>query len=158
MHELSLYGAVAPTQHHRVTQQLTGVARMQPRDAEEVHLVFKTRVPPGLEKVQGTGGSSSNAQQQQELQKVKNMLSSPIYVVKMVGTLDTSSASNVNPNISWVLEFRDTPEVAKQPISTRLVSRIDLEDGDLTAFLDLFGLEYVSIRRCNVKLLIYLGI
>ena len=146
MHELSLYGVVAVEQHHRLTQQLTGVSRMQPRDVCEIHLVFKTRVPPGLDKVQGTGGSSSNAQQQQELQRVKNMLQSPIYLVKFVGTVDTSSATKSNPSISWVLEFKDTPEVVKQPISTRLVSRTDLEDGNLTAFLDLFGFEYVLIQ------------
>lgn len=142
MHELSLYGAVASEQHYRVTQQLTGVSCMQPKDVQEVHLVLKTRVPPGLEKVQGTGGSSSNAQQQQELQRVKGMLTSPIYLLKMVGTIDTTATSKANSKISWTLEFKDTPEVTKQPISTRLVSRTDLEDGNLTVFLDLFGLEY----------------
>lgn len=145
MHELSLYGAVAVEQHHRLTQQLTGVSRMQPRDVREIHLVFKTRVPPGLDKVQGTGGSSSNAQQLQELQRVKNMLQSPIYLVKLVGTIDTLSAAKSVSSVNWVLEFKDTPEVAKQPISTRLVSRTELDGGNLTAFLDLFGFEYVHV-------------
>lgn len=143
MHELSLYGAVAVEQHHRLTQQLTGISRMQPQDVREIHLVFKTRVPPGLEKVQGTGGSSSNAQQQQDLQRIKNMLQSPIYLVKLVGTINDQALTGESPNVSWTLEFKDTPEVAKQPISTRLVSRIELEEGNLTAFLDLFGFEYV---------------
>lgn len=115
---------------------------MQPRDVQEIHIIFKTRVPPGLDKVQNTGGSSSNVQQQQELQKIKNMLQSPIYLVKLVGTVDTHNLHG-DQTVTWSLEFKDTPEVAKQPISTRLVSRVALEDGNITSFLDLFGFEYV---------------
>lgn len=158
MHELSLYGLVPENSHDRLLQQLTGVTCMQPQYTEEIHLVFKARTPPGLEKVQGTttGGGSGLQQQQQEFQKLRTMLQSGIFFVQLVGSIvqDGNEASAQNGHdvqmngtypegskIEWTFEFKDTPEAAKQPVTTRLVSRTKFDDGDMFGFLDLLGYE-----------------
>lgn len=158
MHELSLCGLVSEDSHGYLLQLLAGVTCMQPRHVEEVHLIFKARTPPGLEKVQGTttGGGSGLQQQQQEFQKLRTMLQSGIFFVQLVGTLidnktekgpqdgdDTSmnDVQSADQKIDWVFEFKDTPDAAKQPVTTRLISRTKFEDGDLIAFLDALGYE-----------------
>lgn len=160
MHELSLHGSVSAADHVKVLQQLAGVTRMQPQYVEEIHLVFKARIPPGLEKVQGSGGNQGNQQQQNEIQRLKGMLQSGIYFVQLVGTivadqttieLQNDTGFNIQngeltggrsrQKVNWWFEFKDTPESTKQPTNTRLVSRNRFEDGEMIAFMDLFGFE-----------------
>jgi len=162
MHELSLYGSVPAERHDRLVQQLAGVCCMQPQHAEEIHLVFKARQPVGLEKVQGSGSSQANSQQQQDVQKLRTMLQSGVYFVQLVGTIvngdiaredknDTEASTNGNEphrlsdarRIEWAFEFKDTPEAGLQAANTRLISRTSLIGGELIPFLDLFGFEYV---------------
>ena len=65
---------------------------MQPQHVEQIHLVFKARQPAGLEKVQGSGSSQANSQQQQDVQKLRTMLQSGIYFTQLVGTIDDDDA------------------------------------------------------------------
>ncbi|KAK5086077.1 Mediator of RNA polymerase II transcription subunit 18 [Exophiala xenobiotica] len=136
---------------------------MQPRHVEEIHLVFKARQPAGLEAVQGSGSGQANSQQQQDLQKLRNMLQSGVYFVKLIGTIvdkdathdhegdgevyTNGDASQRLPNrqrIDWVFEFKDTPEAGQQATITRLISRTKFADGDRIAFLNFFGYDYVQ--------------
>lgn len=162
MHELSLYGSLSAREHIRLLQQLAGVTRMQPQNIEEIHLLFKSRIPPGVEKVQGSGGSQGNQQQQNEIQRIRNMLQSGIYFVQLIGTITSAprfmeeSAGSfqdvmeldplqgrMQQKVNWRFEFKDTPESTKQPTNSRLISRMNVEDGDMVAFMNLFGFEYV---------------
>lgn len=161
MHELSLYGSVPAEQYHRILQQLAGVTCMQPQNAEEVHIILKSRIPPGLEKVQGSSGGQGSQQQQQEVQRLKGLLQGGIYNVKLVGRISTRDQSpNVQTNgtemqvdqtvqsvdrsrqsIEWTFEFKDTPAAGKQTTNVRLISRTKLGSGDLVAFFTVFGFE-----------------
>ncbi|OCT51876.1 Mediator of RNA polymerase II transcription subunit 18 [Cladophialophora carrionii] len=162
MHQLALYGQVRKDDHHRMLQQLAGFTRMQPQDVREIQLVFKARQPFGLDLVQSIGASNLASQQQQDLQRVKHMLNAGLYYVHLVGEVlpekkarrpenedvtmtdaNTSSEAKVS-TVRWSLDFRDTPEPGKQPVSSRMVSRTPLEEGNLIRFLDNFGFEYVS--------------
>ena len=159
MHEFSLYGQVVQEDHHRMLQQLAGYTRMQPRDVVELHLVFKARPPAGLDNIPSAGGSQGVAQQQ-DVQKLKNMLNASLYYVQLVGevmptrskkrgdedvemTNGNGPPTSDNPTVRWALEFKDTPDAGKQAVSTRLISRTPMDDGDLVQFLDHFGYEYV---------------
>jgi len=163
MHEFALYGQGPKETHHRTLQQLAGYTRMQPVDASEIHLVFKARQPPGLDKIPSAGGSQGV--QQPDVQRWKNMLNASLYYVQLVGeipipislpasnkplgengdvTMSNGSGVDANQPIRWTLEFRDTPDPGKQAVSTRLVSRTPLDDGSLMMFMDHFGYEYVS--------------
>jgi len=160
MHELSLHGSVSAADHVKLLQQLAGVTRMQPQYVEEIHLIFKARTPPGLEKVQGSGGNQGNQQQQNDIQRLKGMLQSGIYFVQLIGTIVADQTrvglqddagpkiqtgelveDRTQQKVDWWFEFKDTPESTKQPTNTRLVSRNRFEDGEMIAFLDHFGFE-----------------
>lgn len=160
MHELSLYGSVPAEQYHKILQQLAGVTCMQPQDAEEVHVILKSRIPPGLEKAQGSSGAQGSQQQQQEFQRLKGLLQGGIYNVKLVGKIVAKRSRDDLPangtdaerdhqdqiarqgqGIEWTLEFKDTPNAGKQATNTRLISRTKLGSGDLIAFFNVFGFE-----------------
>lgn len=129
---------------------------MQPQSFEEVHIILKSRIPPGLEKVQGSSGGQGNQQQQQEILRLKGLLQGGIYNVKLVGRIvekgdqrklkedDDPQSNRAQQNIEWTLEFKDTPAAGKQVTNSRLISRTKLGDGDVIAFLDMFGFEWVS--------------
>lgn len=163
MHEFALYGQVPKETHHRTLQQLAGYTRMQPVDASEIHLVFKARQPPGLDKIPSAGGTQGVLQP--DVQRWKNMLNASLYYVQLVGEIIPSTSSplankaaaengdvtmtngaggSAKPDINWTLEFKDTPDPGKQAVSTRLISRTPLDEGNLVTFLDHFGYEYVS--------------
>lgn len=160
MHELSLYGSVPAVRHDGLVQQLAGVCCMQPQHVEEVHLVFKARQPAGLDKMQSSGSSQANSQQQQEVQKLRTMLQSGVYFVQLIGKIgdrstiteyneayeagtngDAPQQSSDSRKVEWTFEFKDTPEAGQQATNTRLISRTNFEDGDLIPFLSLFGYE-----------------
>ncbi len=158
MHELSLYGQIQGDDHHRMLQQLAGFTRMQPQDATEIRLVFKARQPPGLDLVQSIGASNLANQQQQDIQRVKNMLNAGLYYIHLIGEvqIDRRGKSQANEDatmagsspgdeseksrVNWTLDFKDTPEAGKQAVSLRLISRTPME-GDLLRFLENFGFE-----------------
>lgn len=60
---------------------------------------------------------------------------------------------------AWTLHFRDIPEVAgRRPVTSRMMSSVDIIDGDATAFMDALGYSYVSSAReadCKSKLMLY---
>lgn len=155
MHELSLYGSVPIDDYPRVLQQLAGVTSMQPQDAEEVHIILKSRTPPGLEKFQGSSSAQGSQQQQQEYQRLKGLLQGGIYNVKVVGKItrkdhgvsqqangtDRQLPDRTEQTVEWILEFKDTPVAGKQATNTRLISRTRLGGGDIIAFFDIFGFE-----------------
>lgn len=157
MHELSLYGSVPIEQYHRTLQQLAGVTSMQPQDVEEVHIILKSRAPPGLEKLQGSSSAQGSQQQQQEIQRLKGLLQGGIYNVKLIGKITQKphqktpqingahskdqTADRSGQSIEWTLEFKDTPAAGKQATNTRLTSRTKLGSGNLVAFFDVFGFE-----------------
>jgi hypothetical protein len=159
MHQLALYGQIRKDDHHRMLQQLAGFTRMQPQHVREVRLVFKARQPFGLDLVQSIGASNLASQQQQDLQRVKHMLNAGLYYVHLVGEVlpgkkvkrtenedvamtDVNTSSEAEPPmVRWSLDFKDTPEAGKQPVSSRLISRTPMEEGNLTQFLDNFGYE-----------------
>lgn len=153
MHELSLYGPVVADNHLRLLQDLAGVTCMQPLHVHEVHLLFKARQPIGVDKVLAAGSNQgTDTRQQQEFQKLNSMLRHGLFYVKLVGTIQTQHNSaqggeagslHVSPQIDWVFEFKDTPEVTKQPVNNRLVSRIALNGGDMMAYMEHLGFEYV---------------
>lgn len=163
MHEFSLYGTVAANALVRVKQQLAGIARMQPQEIQEIHLIFKAKPPTGIGNLPSAGGSQGVIQQ--DVQRVKNMLNSSLYYVQLVGQLtpsevesskdvkisddDDDTMRDVNDHrensssVNWSLEFKDTPDPGKQLVSSRLVSKIPLGDGNPALFLEQFGYEYV---------------
>lgn len=157
MHELSLYGSVPVNEYHKILQQLAGVTSMQPQDVEELHIILKSRTPPGLERVQGSSSAQGSQQQQQEYQRLKGLLQGGIYNVKVVGKFvrkvnraaqATNGVDSRNQNtdrseqiIEWTLEFKDTPAAGKQTTNNRLIARVKLGSGDIVAFFDMFGFE-----------------
>lgn len=45
---------------------------------------------------------------------------------------------------TWTLHFRDIPEVAgRRPVTSRMMSSVDIIDGDALAFMDSLGYSYV---------------
>ena len=139
-------------------QQMAGVTRMQPQPVQEIHLVFKSQTPLGLQT--GLAGRTSN-DKQQETQRVMRLLSAGLYYVQVVGRVQTgergqpngktngdvamtngeSSKSTDASQVRWQLQFKDTPEAGKQTLSTRYVARIPIEDGDLINFMNQLGYE-----------------
>lgn len=151
MHELSLYGSVTTDHHHRLLQILAGVTSMQPIEVEEIHLVFKTRQPAGVNRVLAPASQGgTGATQQQEFQKLKTMLQSGIFFVKLIGTIQKRDGANQMNSSSeardglvqdWTLEFKDTPEAAKQPVTNRVSSRVSLSGDHIMDYMNFFGFE-----------------
>ncbi|RMZ84394.1 hypothetical protein DV738_g637, partial [Chaetothyriales sp. CBS 135597] len=156
MHEFSLYGQVSGQGYGVLLKQLAGVARMQPQHVRELHLVYKSTVPPGLRLI--PSATNSDRIQNPEVQRVSNMLTKSLYHVQLIGTIEaqktatTVTSANGSkeqqaappPVVSWRLEFKDIPEPGTQVVTSRLMSSIPIEGGDLPSFMNAFGFEYVS--------------
>ncbi|RMD39303.1 hypothetical protein DV735_g5822, partial [Chaetothyriales sp. CBS 134920] len=158
MHEFSLYGQVSGQGYDVLLQQLAGVARMQPQHVRELHLVYKSTVPPGLRLIPSV--TNSDRIQNPEVQRVSNMLTKSLYYVHLVGSIEerktatgqigqATAANGINeqqgaPVVNWRLDFKDTPEPGTQVVTSRLMSSIPIEGGDLVSFMSAFGFEYVS--------------
>jgi hypothetical protein len=152
MYEFALYGQVPQNEHARFVQQLTGVTRMTAQHVECLHLVFKSQNPPGASNVP-SGDTSSK----QDVQRIAKMLSANLYFVQVIGELHDETGGRANGSVvvndadgsksltrlKWYFEFKDTPDPGKHPVSSRLVSRIPIEDGNIIAFMKAFGYEYV---------------
>ncbi len=140
-------------------QQLAGVTRMQPKHVQEIHLVFKSQTPLGLQT--GLAGRTSN-DKQQEAQRIMRLLSSGLYYVQVVGQVSNEKAPQMEvevPNgdvemangeagkarsgsrVRWQLEFQDTPEAGKQIVSIRYVTKTPIEDGEVMKFMQHLGYE-----------------
>jgi hypothetical protein len=167
MQEYSLVAQIPIESHAQVLQQCAGVCRMQPQTVEKLHLIFKARPPPGLAEIQKSSGGGSQGVVPPEVQKTRTMLSTSLYYIQLVGTTQEHSGhgeeNDANGHtwdsgdvimsngdvgdmkksnkLSWVLEFRDTPDPGKQPVSSRLLYRIPILDGDIVKFTKDFGFE-----------------
>jgi Med18 protein len=158
MYEFSLYGQVPGDEHGRMLQQLAGVARMQPKPTQEVHLVFRSQTPPAL----ADPGTGPSGEKLQEYQRVMRMLNNGLYYVQVVGRVNSQydaepigQATNsdvemtddeklkaaVEPRVRWYFEFKDTPDAGKQMVSTRLIARVAIEGGDVMKFMKQLGYE-----------------
>jgi hypothetical protein len=143
---------------------------MQPQDTAEIHLVFKARPPPGLDNIPSAGGSQGVMQPDVQKFKnmlhanlyYVQLVGEVVWTQSLlkaeedgdtamtdngqtvVGTghsnSSTTHASSL-PTVRWALDFKDTPDAGKQAVSTRMVSRTPIDDGDLVKLLDLFGYE-----------------
>ena len=55
------------------------------------------------------------------------------------------------PRQTWTLHFRDIPEVAgRRPVTSRMMSSVDIIDGDAFAFMDSLGYSYVPFWEAQV--------
>ncbi|RMZ77376.1 hypothetical protein DV737_g4399, partial [Chaetothyriales sp. CBS 132003] len=159
MHEFSLYGQVSGQGYSVLLQQLAGVARMQPQYVRELHLVYKSIVPPGLRLI--PGATNSDRIQSPEVQRVSKMLTNSLYYVHLVASIEERKTSTVQSGqvkaandtkerqdartVNWRLDFKDIPEPGTQVVTSRLISSIPIEGGtDLVSFMKAFGFEYVS--------------
>jgi mediator of RNA polymerase II transcription subunit 18, fungi type len=169
MQEYALFGLVPSESHRQVLHQLAGVSRMQPEAVKEIHLIFKAKPPPGLADVQKSSGGGSQGVVPPEVQKTRSMLNASLYYIQLVGTVQVKSQRNntndANGDVSasgdvlmadedgqedvkqlkWTLEFRDTPDPGKQPVSSRLLYKTPIVEGDIVKFIEEFGFEYVSL-------------
>jgi mediator of RNA polymerase II transcription subunit 18, fungi type len=167
MQEYALFGLVPSESHRQVLHQLAGVSRMQPQAVEELRLIFKAKPPPGLADVQKSSGGGSQGVVPPEVQKTRSMLNASLYYIQLVGTVQAKSQRNSTDDASgdvsasgdvlmadedgqedvkqlnWTLEFRDTPDPGKQPVSSRLLYKTPIVDGDIVKFIEDFGFEYV---------------
>jgi mediator of RNA polymerase II transcription subunit 18 len=168
MHEFLLVGQVASDNEHKLQQQLAGVTRMQPQHVLERHLVFKGKPPPGLDYLPSGGGSQGVLAP--ELQRTRTMVTGQLYYVQLVCDLERLRAAKaavmsgdkmINGNVMdegpskngdvdgsaetvpdvWTLEFRDTPEPGKQPVTTRLLIKSPIDGGDIIEFAEALGFE-----------------
>ncbi|KAF7508261.1 hypothetical protein GJ744_009406 [Endocarpon pusillum] len=142
---------------------------MPPQPVLERHLIFKPRPPPGLANL--PTGSGPQGPQQQELQKTRQMLNTPLNYVQVVGLLENKELTPrkeqpVVPNMNgdhdlimtgdedeseqnrkafqWYLEFNDIPEPGKVSATSRAASKTRILEGDVIKFMNDLGYEYLS--------------
>lgn len=156
MLEQLLFAQVSADDRERTLHQLTGVTRMQPMRVVEQHLIFRATPPEGLNQVQV---GASQGVMTQELKKTQTMLNGGLYHIQAVRRYEVDSVVNARDqgdsweqitNLAalenlvpkWSIEFRDIPEAgASQPITSRSVSIISVEDGNVIDFVKAFGYE-----------------
>lgn len=169
MQEYVLFGQISGESHRQVLQQCAGVSRMQPQAVEELHLVFKAKPPQGLAEIQKSSGGGSQGVVPPEVQKTRTMLNASLYYLQLVGTVLAESRDSEKDEanerfsdsvdvvmstgdvgegkemkqLNWVLEFRDTPDPGKQPVTSRLLYRVPVREGEIMKFMKDFGFEYV---------------
>ncbi|KAL9621062.1 MAG: hypothetical protein Q9160_004447 [Pyrenula sp. 1 TL-2023] len=159
MHELLLFGQVPAHRHQKTLHQLSGVTRMQPKRIVEQHLVFRATPPNGSNQVQ-VGASQGVVTQ--DLKKTQAMLSGGLYHIQAVARYEVedytpatnhsdTSKSSISLDIPgsttprWSIEFRDIPEAgAAQTVTSRSMSTIAVDDGDVVQFVKTFGYEFHS--------------
>lgn len=167
MQEYGLVGQISGESHKQVLQQCAGVSRMQPQAVEELHLVFKAKPPPGLAEIQKSSGGGSQGVVPPEVQKTRTMLNVSLYYIQLVGAAqpesrhrvektsntDVSASDDVrmsnvhvqevkeSKHLNWVLEFRDTPDPGKQSVTSRLLYKIPIIEGEIVEFIKDFGFE-----------------
>ena len=167
MQEYVLFGQVASENHRQVLQQCVGVSRMQPEAVEELHLIFKPKPPQGLAEIQKSSGGGSQGVVPPEVQKTRTMLNASLYYVQVVGTAqaETHSSGREDANrhvhqsghllmsdcdvqqdrtrkqLKWTLEFRDIPDPGKQPVTSRLLYKIPILEGDVMKYIQDFGFQ-----------------
>ncbi|MCJ1467206.1 Mediator of RNA polymerase II transcription subunit 18 [Pseudocyphellaria aurata] len=71
----------------------------------------------------------------------------PIPHPRSIAGADEKTKEQENGSEKWTLQFRDLPEVARRPVTSRLIYDIDLQSGDSLAFMSAidYKLSYVSI-------------
>lgn len=102
---------------------------MQPQQAREIHLVFRSRTPPALRTDLPAGNTSND--KQAETQRIMRLLNTSIYYVQVIGQVRTEQTSGPQgesrngdvqmmngehsapldqSRVLWNVEFKDTPE------------------------------------------------
>lgn len=176
MHELSLMAQVPASRHAQLLQILVGLAAMQPHRVIERHMIFKPKRTPGQRVFQVGGSQDIQTQQSQTLQ---GQQSGELFYMQLVGEVDVghfprgvgqdgeSSAieapgrgSSQGNDIQsydfahqpWSLRFADLPEVpGKRPVTSRMMSAVDISNGDALRFMDDFGYKYASVAAPLAK-------
>jgi mediator of RNA polymerase II transcription subunit 18, fungi type len=158
MHELLLFASVPPSRHTQLLKILAGISGMQPIRVIERHLLFKPKRRP--ESVSGVqvGGSQGIQNPQAAVQGQVGEL----FYMQLVGEVQESffgtpggheeqsgdfNMENGSEELkydlqkqSWSLRFNDLPEVAgRRPVTSRLISSVDVIDGNAVSFMDALG-------------------
>lgn len=156
MHEHLLFAQVATDDCEKTLHQLAGVTRMQPRRVVEQRLIFRATPPNGQNQVQ-VGASQGVVTQ--DLKKTQAMLNGGLYHIQVIGrydvgldstmtggggfqeqSIDVVTAMKLSPN--WSIEFRDIPEAgASQPVTSRSISTLTIDEGNVIDFVNAFGYE-----------------
>jgi mediator of RNA polymerase II transcription subunit 18, fungi type len=140
MHELSLCGQVPLSRHTQILNVLAGLAAMQPQRILERHIIYKPiREPVRFAPQVGASQAVHNAQKQ----ALQNQLSKDLFYMHLVQTVSErdfgrtdGSAATVG---SWRMQFSDVPEAGKKSATLRLISSVDIVEGDADAHMRALG-------------------
>lgn len=61
-----------------------------------------------------------------------------------IATTDEKIKEQENSSGKWMLQFRDLPEVARRPVTSRLIYDIELKSGDSLAFMSAIDYKCVA--------------
>ncbi|KAI9829269.1 MAG: Mediator of RNA polymerase II transcription subunit 18 [Phylliscum demangeonii] len=150
MHELLLFGQVPAASHDQVLKIIAGIAGMQAEHVVEHHVVFKPKRAPASSR----GGPIGASQAVQTHQPPPNQLNGELFHLQLIGDVAEHSegggtegnAKNHVPPKAWSLCFFDLPEVpGRRPVTSRLVSSVDITQGNAFDFMD--GLGYARLSE-----------
>ncbi|KAI9882146.1 MAG: hypothetical protein M1823_006110 [Watsoniomyces obsoletus] len=163
MHELLLLGTVPASRHDQLLKILAGITGMPPNHVLERHVVFKPKRSPSSREV---SVGASQAVQNQQIQALQGQMKGELFHLQLVGDIsDARSPSEVNQispddetqetqdrgdtqdeaSSIWSLCFYDLPEVGgRRPVTSRMISKIDILEGDGGNFMDSLGYTYTS--------------
>ncbi|KAI9793512.1 MAG: Mediator of RNA polymerase II transcription subunit 18 [Peltula sp. TS41687] len=185
MHELLLFAQVPSARHDQILNIIAGIAGMSPKKIIERHVIFRPNRAPSSKS--GPIGASQGVQNQQ-IQAIQGQLKGELFYLQLVNDLselpnriqdDPQHQSDLedgslkrpvagakrdgDPN-SWSLCFFDIPEVAgRRPVTSRMMSRIEILEGDTMGFMNGLGYRYSSeymlyghrVIHNNIILLLY---
>lgn len=164
MHELLLFAQVPAARQDQLLKILAGIAGMSPQDIFERHVIFRPKRAPGSK---ATPIGASQGVQSQHVQAIQSQLKGELFYLQLVSdiTKNFSARGNLPPrqldhgdedsntihggvggNVSsgsWSLCFFDLPEVGgRRSVTSRMISSVDILDGDPMAFMDALGYRY----------------
>ena len=167
MHELLLFGRVSQARHDQLLQIIAGVAGMPPTRLIERHIIFKPKRTPGS-KATHIGGTQ--AVQTQQMQALQGQLKGELFYLQLVGELaeasisgedrlpdpgdhDSKYATDLRENgkdarspdfhgSSWSLCFFDQPDPGRRPVTSRMISSVQIIEGNAFDFMDGLGYQY----------------
>ncbi len=172
MHELLLLGTVPATRHDQLLKILAGIAGMPPSHVVERHVIFKPKRSPGSREAPVGASQVVQSQQSQALQGQMKGELFHLQLVGDISPSSSSSKDGTWPGPThvrgsqdiqigegsvnggpdggdaasmWSLCFYDLPEVGgRRPVTSRMISKIDILDGDARGFMDALGYTYAT--------------
>ena len=167
MHELLLFAQVPSARHEQILNIIAGIAGMPPKKIIERHVIFKPKRAPSFKS--GPMGASQGVQNQQ-IQAIQGQLKGELFYLQLVNDVSETSMrgqdgsqyhsspgdgssersdgrakGDGNPT-SWSLCFFDLPEVAgRRPVTSRMISSVEILEGDAMGFMDGLGYRYVEL-------------